>query len=102
MEHYSDQNIEQETQTLNAALIDLLRPALRDHPLVVIGYRGAEPSVMKHLLIDQSGYCAKYRQGIYWCVRGERRTQQAATPLLSKLSSSVGDNLQFVENRRLR
>ena len=94
VEHYTDQNIEQETQRLNPALIDLLRPLLRDHPLVVIGYRGAEPSVMRHLLIEQAGQCDYYKHGIYWCQRGEREPSPDSS--LAELARAVGGNFQFV------
>ena len=94
IEHYTDQNIEQETQHLNPALIDLLRPLLRDHPLVVIGYRGAEPSVMRHLLIEGAPQCGEYRHGIYWCRRGERESSPDSA--LAELARTVGGNFQFV------
>lgn len=96
VDHYTDQNIETETQTLDARLVELLRPVLRDHPLVVVGYRGWEPSVMRHLLIDQAQACAFYPQGIYWCeLPGVGN--QAKTPLLSELEAISQGNLQFVE-----
>jgi hypothetical protein len=96
VDHYTDQNVENETQKLNSALVDLLRPALRDHPLVVVGYRGAEPSVMKHLLLDQASYCARYRHGIYWCTR-DSSNNNSMSPLLAQLTDHIGTNLQFVK-----
>jgi hypothetical protein len=46
VEHYSDQNLLEEVQRLDETLVSLLTPLLRDHPLIVVGYRGAEPSIM--------------------------------------------------------
>jgi hypothetical protein len=96
VEHYTDQNIEQETQQLHACLIGLLPPLLRDRPLIVIGYRGTEPSVMKHLLIDQVKTCNSYRHGIFWChLKSEPPVRTGS--LLEQLKSTIGGNLQFVE-----
>jgi Putative ATP-dependent DNA helicase recG C-terminal/SIR2-like domain len=67
VEHYRDKNLIEEVQQLDPQLISLLLPVLRDHPLVVVGYRGAEPSVMTHLLASNSSSLASFRQGVYWC-----------------------------------
>lgn len=96
VDHYTDQNIEQETQRLNPALVENLYPLLRDHPVVVIGYRGAEPSVMRHLLEEQAERCAGFRRGIYWCHR-ESEPPTAESPLLAQLAGSLGNNFQFVK-----
>lgn len=94
--HYTDRNLITETQTLDQALVTLLQPLLRDHPLVVVGYRGTEPSIMRHLLIDQAARCARFREGIYWChMPGVVPTQESA--LVAELAATIGGNLQFVE-----
>lgn len=94
--HYTDRNIVNETQELDHALVRLLHPLLRDYPLVVIGYRGAEPSVMKHLLIEQAEICGRFREGIYWChLPGVSPTQES--PLVAELAATIGNNLVFVE-----
>lgn len=93
VDHYTDQNIEQETKKLNPDLVERLYPLLRDHPLVVIGYRGTEASVMQHLLLDQTERCSRYPRGIYWCHRG---SEVPDSPLLKQLAATVGSNLQFV------
>ena len=95
IEHYTDQNIEQETQRLNTSLVELLSPLLRDHPLVVIGYRGAEPSVMRHLLAEQSDRCGNFKHGIYWCQRGVSEPPQDS--MIAELVRVAGTNFQFVE-----
>jgi NAD-dependent SIR2 family protein deacetylase len=82
VEHYTDKNIVDEVQQLDEDLAQILFPLLRDHPLIVVGYRGGEPSVMKHLLIDHAEQANLYRHGIYWCVlkrnwkQGESLTHQ--------------------------
>lgn len=42
--HFTDRNDEEETQELDLELVNTLGPLLRYHPLVVVGYRGAEGS----------------------------------------------------------
>lgn len=96
VDHYTDQNIENETQRLNHDLVEKLYPLLRDHPLVVIGYRGGEASVMQHLLLNQSEKCAGYRRGIYWCHRGSQAPVEDS-PLVAQLAASLGSNFQFVQ-----
>lgn len=96
VDHYSDKNLVHETQRLDAAMVDLLRPLLRDHPIVVVGYRGAEPSVMRHLLLEQVTACMNFRRGIYWCYR-KGSDPLADSPLLRDLQSQILTNLLFVE-----
>lgn len=96
VDHYSDKNLVKETQKLDAEMVDLLRPLLRDHPLVVIGYRGAEPSVMRHLLLEQAAACLNFRRGVYWCYR-KGVDPLADSPLLRDLQSAIQTNLLFVE-----
>ena len=92
VEHYTDRNLNEEVQRLDEKLVSLLVPLLRDHPLVVVGYRGAEPSVMKHLLIDQTVRTNGFRQGIYWCVL----TTEAIHPLVLDLAKAVAPNFHLV------
>lgn len=96
VEHYTDMNLEEETKRLNQTLVENLFPILRDHPLVVIGYRGVEASVMQHLLIDQIERCASFRRGIYWCHRGREAPAERA-PLLGQLAASLGSNFAYVQ-----
>jgi hypothetical protein len=98
VDHYTDQNLETETQQLNADLVEQLFPILRDHPLVVVGYRGAEPSVMRHLLMDQAKRCNQFSHGVYWCHRAGTHPT-ATSPLVAQLAATIGGNLQFVEIR---
>lgn len=94
VEHYTDQNLEDETRVLNAALKQRLFPLLRDRPLIVVGYRGAEPSIMRDLLLDGASECGNYRYGIFWCVRGT--TRDDAHQLVQELADAIGTNFQLV------
>ncbi len=96
VDHYTDKNIIDEVQKLDSRLIEMLLPLLRDRPLIVVGYRGAEPSVMHHLLIDNAESAHFYRHGIFWC----RRTGDSShelPPLVDELAKTIGDNFSTVE-----
>jgi hypothetical protein len=92
VEHYTDCNLEDETRTMDPAVKVAITPLLKDHPLVVIGYRGAEPSVMKDLLLDRSSAAGKYPHGIYWC---SRRIDDLH-PNVHALAARIGSNLMHV------
>lgn len=101
VEHYTDQNIISEIQNLNADLIGALKPTLKDHPLIVIGYRGAEPSVMRDLFINNLRYTNNFHQGIYWCfLRKELDLVQegkvALPGLLTELINKTQSNFQAI------
>lgn len=98
VEHYTDKNNLAEIQRLDDDLVSMLDPLLRDHPLIVIGYRGAEPSVMKHLLIDRLYLSKHYRHGIYWCVRNyEEEGPDSLTPFVHELASKIGGNFHIID-----
>ena len=95
VEHYSDKNLLDEVQRLDQGMVSLLTPLLRDHPLIVIGYRGAEPSIMTHLLSEQCSQTNDFRRGVYWCVLASGKVHPAVTDLTKQL---VG-NMQLIEIR---
>ena len=95
IEHYSDKNLLEEVQRLDENLTEQIFPLLRDHPLVVIGYRGAEPSIMRHLLLEHATSANYYRQGIFWCTT-RRSLSNGLHSLVNELSASVGGNFQVV------
>ena len=98
VEHYTDKNNLAEIQRLDDDLVSMLGPLLRDHPLIVIGYRGAESSVMKHLLIDSADVSKGYRSGIYWCVRNYKEEgSKSLTPFLHELADKIGGNFHIVD-----
>jgi len=95
IEHYSDKNLLDEVQRLDDNLITQIFPLLRDHPLVVVGYRGAEPSIMRHLLLDHAANANYYRQGIFWCAT-QGSLGKGLHPLVNEFAYSIGGNFQVV------
>ena len=94
VKHYTDKNLTAEVQSLDPVLVDMLKPLLRDHPLVVVGYRGAEASVMNDLFLSQA-MSNGFLHGIYWCVlSGEQ--DSALSPLVVRLADTIGSNFQVV------
>ncbi|RKU10049.1 hypothetical protein C6501_14095 [Candidatus Poribacteria bacterium] len=98
VQHYTDKNtLAEVNEELNPNLVARLIPLLRDHPLIVIGYRGAEPSVMRHLLIDNAAAADGYRHGIYWCLRNYIEGNSDNLPLLVQaLAGEIQTNFQIV------
>jgi hypothetical protein len=94
VEYYTDCNLQHETEHLAADYISGLAPLLRDHPLIVLGYRGAEPSVMRDLLLDGADRAGGYRHGVFWCTRQEA---SALHPNVHQLAGKLGDNFLLVQ-----
>jgi nucleoside phosphorylase len=95
IEDYIDRFEEDEPRRLDPALVQRLIPILRDHPLIVIGYRGAEEVIMRHLLIEQIEAVEHYHQGIYWCVQNYRDSGDLH-PLVQEFAGLVRGNFQVV------
>jgi hypothetical protein len=89
-EQYSDRNLISETQMLDPALVQALVPLLKDTPLVVVGYRGAEPSIMESLLGAATG--VEFRHGIYWCIKDGEQSH----PHVEALARRLGKNFQYL------
>ena len=98
VEHYTDKNtIGEINEELNPDLTSMLKPLLRDHPLIVIGYRGAESSVMQHLLIKYAEAADNYRNGIYWCsLDYDEKNPDSLAPFVHKLAAQIQRNFQVV------
>ena len=94
-DHYMDRIMEEEVQELDTNLATQVFPLLRDHPLVVVGYRGAEPSIMESLLIDRTADARKFPQGIFWCIL-DGVAQESLSPMVKKLAQELGDNFALV------
>jgi hypothetical protein len=93
VQNYTARTTPDEVSQLSGNLVSKLRPLLDHAPLVVIGYRGAEASIMHHLLLDKNRGEMNYAKGIYWCVlRGE-----ALHPNVEQLSAALGDNFHLLE-----
>lgn len=95
VEHYTDRNTAEEVTDLDRELIERITPILRDHPLVVIGYRGAEQSIMRKLFLDNVSKTNGFANGIYWCIR-KGTTAAALPPMVLELAQAIRTNLQFV------
>ncbi|SNR99386.1 SIR2 family protein [Hymenobacter mucosus] len=94
--NYSDRNVIEEIERMDEELVQTLVPLLKDHPLVVVGYRGGEASIMEHLLISNAQRANNYKNGIYWCLRKGEKPEDA-TDYVKTLSSIIGTNFQFIE-----
>lgn len=66
-EQYTDRNLAEEVAQLDPKLVGVLFPLLQSTPLIVVGYRGAEPSIMTSLL-GETGDLA-FKKGVFWCHR---------------------------------
>ena len=93
VEHYEDRNLEAETRTLDGQMREAVLPLLRDHPLVIVGYRGAEPSIMQDLLLRGVDQVNGFRHGVYWCLLRD----EEPGPLVVELAERLNGNFMFVE-----
>ena len=66
-----------------------------DHPIVVVGYRGNEPSVMDNLFLKQIQSRRSFAHGIYWCVRTRDGDSELA-PKVKVLADTLGGNFTTV------
>jgi hypothetical protein len=67
---------------------------LRDHPVIVIGYRGSEASVMNDLFLSQAA-SGGFLHGVYWCtLKGDEGIPLA--PMVVPLAERIGTNFQTV------
>lgn len=96
VDHYTDRNIIDEVQRLDRAMVEMLVPLLRDHPLVVVGYRGGEPSIMRHLLLESAETAHLYRHGIFWCKMRSERVEDLPIGVHG-LARAIGSNFTLVD-----
>jgi hypothetical protein len=96
VENYTDKNVIDEVDNMDEVFIQQLLPLLKDYPLIVIGYRGYEASIMQHLLINNAEKLFNFKNGIYWCIRKGEKPEDA-TDYVKTLSAAIGSNFQFVE-----
>lgn len=97
VKHYTDKNLTDEVQFLDPPLVDRLRPLLRDHPVIAVGYRGAEASVMNDLFLAQA-HAGGFLHGVYWCIL-ENDLAAPHSPSIEQLAAAIGSNFQFVPIR---
>lgn len=92
-EQYSDKNAAGEISVLDEKLLQLIRPLLRASPIIVMGYRGAEPSVMEGLFGQSDAGRLDFRNGVYWCVR----PNQPMHPRVQALADRLRSNFTLLE-----
>jgi len=97
VKHYTDKNLTDEVQSLDPLLVERLRPLLRDHPVIAVGYRGAEASVMNDLFLAQAK-SGGFLHGVYWCVL-ENDLGGPHSPFVEQLADAIGSNFQLVPIR---
>lgn len=101
VEHYTDQNLINEVQHLNPQFISTLNPLLKDRPLIVVGYRGSESSVMNDLFLQNLQLTNNFHQGIYWCLLrkdAEKILSDDSTfpDLFRELAKKTNGNFQII------
>jgi NAD-dependent SIR2 family protein deacetylase len=94
VKHYTDKNLTDEIQSLDGQLVDRLKPLLRDHPIIVVGYRGTEASVMNDLFLAQAE-AGGFLHGVYWCVLDSEVGGQFSS-FVTQLANQIGSNFQLV------
>lgn len=92
-EFYSDRNEVGEINSLSHDLKDKVRPIVESSPIVVIGYRGAELSIMDGLFGRDKPGRLDFPHGIYWCVR----SGEDIHPNVQKLQERVATNFEQVQ-----
>ncbi|MCK1463457.1 hypothetical protein IVB34_35150 [Bradyrhizobium sp. 2] len=90
-EQYTDKNLTEEVASLDPKLMAVLFPLLQSTPLVVVGYRGAEPSIMECLLGEKGDLA--FKKGIYWC----QRSGEDLHPNVKALQRRLGGNFRLLE-----
>ena len=95
VEHYSDMNLTEDVAALDPEVVDRLKPLLRDHPLIVVGYRGMEASVMTDLLHNQADYAKNFSNGVFWCDL-KRSIDSPLPPLVQAFADRIGSNFNRV------
>jgi NAD-dependent SIR2 family protein deacetylase len=98
VDHYSDKNLADELENLDPEIVKKLSPMVRDHPVIVVGYRGAEPSIMRGLFQTLVQETSGFLRGVYWCVRGDTGFDGLHS-LVKTFARTIGSNFQLVPIR---
>ena len=91
-EQYSDKNAAGETGALDKGLLSRVRPMLDASPIIVIGYRGSEPSVMEGLFGQNKEGRLDFPNGVYWCTRHN----ESIHPHVEAFARRLGSNFRPV------
>lgn len=87
-EHYSDKNAAGEIGALDTEITALLRPLLAGSPIIVVGYRGAEPSIMEGLFGQNVQGRLAFPHGVFWCIRHGETPHTQVEALARRLGSN--------------
>ncbi|MGP3710343.1 SIR2 family protein [Brucella sp. RRSP16] len=91
-EQYADKNATDEIGSLDPKLTDLIRPLTHGAPLVVVGFRGSEPSIMEGVFGQNTEGRLDFPRGVYWCIRhGE-----TPHPNVEALARRLGPNFRLL------
>jgi hypothetical protein len=91
-EQYSDKNAAGETGALDKGLVSRVRPMLDASPIIVIGYRGSEPSVMEGLFSQNKEGRLDFPSGVYWCMR----QAESLHPNVETFARRLGSNFRLL------
>lgn len=91
-EDYSDRTVSGELTTLDPQLLSLIRPLLESSPIIVVGYRGAEASVMDGLFAQTRNGRLDFAHGVFWCVRHG----DTPHPNVEALARRIGSNFRLL------
>lgn len=93
IEDYVDRFNKDDKVPLDDKLVSRIIPVLRDHPIIVIGYRGAEEVIMRDLLLNHAEELDNFEQGIYWCVQTNSADVHT---FVKELAGAAQGNFQIV------
>lgn len=88
IDSYTDLNTSEETESLPPGLVELLKQMLTASPLVVVGYRGGEPSIMNGLFQSLMQSTLSFKCGVYWCDLGRAPLHDR----VQSLQEAIGGN----------
>lgn len=91
-EQYSDKNAAGEVGALDQELLALLRPLLAGSPVIVVGYRGSEPSIMDGLFGQNKEGRLDFPHGVFWCIR----QGETPHPHVEALARRLGSNFKLL------
>ena len=99
IENYSDKNTPEEILSLDSKLINYVLPIMQDSPVIVIGYRGNEPSIMNNLFLNEkfknTSSRLNFPHGIFWCAF-QQNGDYEISPEMKKLSEKIGTNFVLI------
>ncbi len=99
IENYNDKNIPEEIHSLNSGLTNYILPSLQDNPIIVIGYRGIEHSIMNGLFLNEKfrneSQRLNFPYGVFWCTYQPNGNFELS-PKIKELSENIGTNLVLI------